>query len=284
MYTMKTTFDKISDFISQAGSTLKSLVKIAVSSRGSDISKCHPEGDSIIIMGNGPSLAETISNHLELMKTVPLMAVNFAANTAEFFALKPRYYILADPHFFNSDDKNVKLLQQNLAKVDWRMTLIIPSSVDISQNVRDNIEIRRFNMVSAEGFSGFEDKVYSSGLAMPRPRNVLIPAIMTSISMGYKEIYIVGADHSWTRTLSVNERNEVVSIQPHFYTESKEETERVTAVYRDVKLHEIINSFYVAFKAYHKIERYARRKGVSIYNSTPGSFIDAFERQPLPEA
>ncbi|MCM1520029.1 MAG: DUF115 domain-containing protein [Lachnoclostridium sp.] len=281
---MKTTSDKISDIISQAGSTLKSLVKIAVSSRGSDISKCRQEGDRIIIMGNGPSLAETIESHHELMKTVPLMAVNFAANTSEFFALKPRYYILADPHFFKSEDKNVKLLLQNLANVDWKMTLIIPSRARIAPDLGANVEIRRFNMVSAEGFDWFEDKVYSSGLAMPRPRNVLIPAIMTSISMGYKKIYIVGADHSWTRTLSVNERNEVVSIQPHFYAESKEESERVTAVYRDVKLHEIINSFYVAFKAYHRIERFARRKGVTIYNSTPGSFIDAFERRPLPES
>ena len=39
----------------------------------------------------------------------------------------------------------------------------------------------------------------------------------------------------------------------------------------------------IAFRSYHRIENYARVKGVTIYNVTPGSYIDAFERRRLPE-
>ena len=75
----------------------------------------------------------------------------------------------------------------------------------------------------------------------------------------------------------------MVSVQPHFYKDNEAEHERVKSVYRDIRLHEIIYSFYVAFKAYFAVERFARRCGAVIYNSTPGSFIDAFPRREIPE-
>ncbi len=52
-------------------------------------------------------------------------------------------------------------------------------------------------------------------------------------------------------------------------------------MYRDVRLHDILLSFHLAFKSYHALEAYARdRDVVSII--PPGSFIDAFERHKLP--
>lgn len=116
---------------------------------------------------------------------------------------------------------------------------------------------------------------------MPRPRNVLIPSIMIGIWLGYKEIYVVGADHTWSKTLEVDANNTVISVQPHFYEDNKAEAARVASVYADVKLHEIMYSFHVAFKAYHQIEDFARKMGVNIYNATPGSFIDAFRRRDI---
>ncbi len=47
------------------------------------------------------------------------------------------------------------------------------------------------------------------------------------------------------------------------------------------KLHEVLIKFVHAFKGYHDIERYARSKGIIIYNATPQSFIDAFERYKI---
>ncbi len=118
---------------------------------------------------------------------------------------------------------------------------------------------------------------------MPRPRNVLIPSIMIAVKMGYKNIYVAGADHSWTKTLSVNDRNEVVSIQPHFYKEDEKEERRIRTDYLRYPLHQILYSFYVAFRSYFTIQRYAESQGVKIYNVTPGSFIDAFPRTTLSE-
>lgn len=279
------TSDSIAGFMSRLGSTLKSLVKIALISRRCTIRTHAAENERIIILGNGPSLADTIKNDLSKLQSSPSLAVNFAANAEEFQMLAPRYYVLADPHFFTGvDDPNAKRLHENInCKVNWKMTLFVPSNFKNATawlNNR-NVDVEYFNPVGTEGFKWLTDMAYRTGRGMPRPRNVMIPAIMIAILLGYKEIYLAGADHSWMKTLSVDEQNRVISVQPHFYKDNDEETERVTTTYMNYRLHDIVNSFYVAFKAYHEIAAYANRHGINIYNATPGSFIDAFERHPL---
>ena len=187
---------------------------------------------------------------------------------------------MADPVFFNrAGNENVERLWQNLAKVSWPMTLFVPRKAVVMP--LENIDVRRFNFVGVEGASWLRNFAYSRKLAMPRPRNVLIPSIMSGLWMGYRNIYITGADHSWTKTLDVNERNEVVSIQPHFYRDNDAEHKRVASVYKNIRLHELLLSFHIAFKAYFDLEAYARHIGANLYNATPGSFIDAFERRSL---
>ena len=281
----KMTSDSIADFMSRLGSSVKSLVKIALYSRRCTIRKDAHEKERIIILGNGPSLAGAIEHDLSKLQSSPSLAVNFAANAEEFQMLAPRYYVLADPHFFNGvDDPNVKRLHENInCKVNWKMTLFVPSNFKNATawlNNR-NVDVEYFNPVGTEGFKWLTDMAYRTGRGMPRPRNVMIPAIMIAILLGYKEIYLAGADHSWMKTISVDEQNRVISVQPHFYKDNEAERERVTTTYMNYRLHDIVNSFYVAFKAYHEIAAYATTHGIHIYNSTPESFIDAFERRPL---
>lgn len=278
--------DSISAFFSTLATSAKSLVKVAVQSRRPTISRVAAEGERLIIMGNGPSLKRNIDEDMELLMGSRTMAVNFAANADEFFSLKPDYYIIADPHFFDgrSSDPNVARLFDRLdGMVDWNMTLFIPAVRKASDTGIKNqhIKIEKFNLVGVEGFRFMENMVYGSGRGMPRPRNVLIPAIMVGMAMGYKEIFIIGADHTWTRTLEVDDDNNVVSVQPHFYKDNEEEKQRVTSVYRNVRLHDMLLSMHLAFKSYHTIARYARERGVRIVNATPGSFIDAFQREKL---
>lgn len=283
---MKTASEKIAMWVGDFSNSLKSVVKLVLHSHRSTISRCASKDETIIIMGNGPSLNDSIVKYVNVLKRVPTLAVNFAANAPQFGELQPRYYVLADPHFFvSANDTNVMKLRTNLANVGWRMTLFLPfeaKKYDFAIE-NSNIKVEYFNLLATEGFNWLENWAYSSGRGMPRPRNVLIPSIMIAMKMGYGNIYIAGADHSWTKTLSVNERNEVVSIQPHFYEEDEKEEKRIKVDYLKYPLHKIVYSFYVAFKAYHEIKRYANVEGVNIYNSTPGSFIDAFPRRNLSE-
>lgn len=279
---------KACDELLKAGQSAKSIIKMALESRpvASGL-KAGLKGDAkggIIIMGNGPSLSHDIALHGDILAKGPAMAVNFAACAPEFWTLRPSYYILIDPLFFSPrPEGNFKTLWENLSSVDWPMTLIVPrkqaKSVPAEVTGKGFISVACVNPVAVEGWKWLESAAYTSGMGMPRPRNVLIPAIMAAISMGYKEIYLCGADHSWTKTISVDDNNCVVSIQPHFYKEDEREIKRQRIDYMKYPLHQILESFSIAFASYHRLQRYARAKGISIFNATPGSFIDAFERR-----
>lgn len=283
----KTVSDPTRDgFGMKLAKSLKSICKLILSTRKAR----YPRGEHahpLVILGNGPSLAETIAAHGDYIASdADAMAVNFAANTPEFRRLRPKYYILADPHFFaNPDDANVSRLLENIRAVDWPMTLFLPFAARRSCPLRptEHLRIEYYNAVGAEGFGWLEKIAFDSRRAMPRPRNVLIPAIMTGICMGYRDIYITGADHTWTATITVDDDNHVLTRQPHYYKEDNKEEKRIRKEYLKYHLHSILYSFYLAFKAYHIIADYAGRRGVHIYNSTPGSMIDAFPRKPLPE-
>lgn len=283
--------DRISDAFQLVGQTVKSLIKIAVQSRltarpSADITNLR---EPLIILGNGPSLTKSLDEDMDILISHDLLAVNFAANTDVFFDLKPRYYLLMDPHFFRvpSPDPNVgRLFDRLVSQVDWPMTLFIPSSINLGKSpITDNknITVRRFNPVGVEGPKWFERVAYNSRLGMPRPRNVLIPAIMVGIWLGYKDIALLGADHSWLRTLDVDENNVVISIQPHFYADGEEEHRRVATMFRNTHLHELLWGFQLAFRGYHRISRYLHGSDITVTNCTPGSYIDAFPRRGLRE-
>lgn len=275
--------DIISQFFAGAGATAKSAVKMLLQSRPAVFPKVA-RNSPLYILGNGPSLREVLDNHTDFLRARDTLAVNFAANTPDFFIVRPKFYVLADPHFFqNTADPNVSRLIESLNRVDWPMTLFIPAKARLAPALITNpsITIARFNFVAAEGFGWFEKLAFNRKWGMPRPRNVLIPSIMTGLWLGYREIYLLGADHSWLTTLTVDSDNRVASVQPHFYKEDEQEQQRIRKAYLSLPLHSVLESFYVAFKAYHTIQRYATSIGAVIYNATCDSFIDAFPRRPL---
>lgn len=278
----------VSDFAARLGQTLKGMAKIALNPAPPTISKIKDaESEPLIILANGPSLRKVIDEHADSLSHSRTLAVNFAACAPEFFTLKPDYYVLADPHFFRATaDENVSRLLANLSAVSWPMRLIVDRRyrrlLDKAVTLPQNVRVETFIGNGVEGFGWFENLTYGSGHAMPRPRNVLIPSIMAGIMLGYKTIYICGADHSWMQDLHVTDDNEVVSGMNHFYKESQSEVKRSKNEYRGYRLHQILLSYYTAFLSYHKIERYARRRGIDIFNATPGSYIDAFRRRQIP--
>ncbi|MBO5444498.1 MAG: hypothetical protein J5995_04050 [Muribaculaceae bacterium] len=270
--------------------TVASFGKVLLLS-GAPSPAAERKNSRLIVMGNGPSLRDTIREHGQLLADSDSLAVNFAANADEFGILKPNIYVLADPHFFSvgeagvSENPNVVSLWENLGKVDWNMVLYVPCRAKIPESIEKNstIRLRRYNLTPGEGLKGPIHWLYRRGLAVPRPRNVLIASLMVALREGYRNIAIVGADHTWSRDLWVDDRNRVISVQKHFYKDNDKEFERVAKEYEGYHLHDILNSLTIAFRSYHQIAAYAATLGASIVNCTPGSFIDAFPRAPLPQ-
>lgn len=267
-----------------AGKTLASLIKVPLMS-GRPTPRSHKRRDAIIIMGNGPSLRDAIENHLDVLMKYPRMGVNLSALAPDFKTLRPDYYILADIAFFlKNKTGKVPALWEALGAVDWPMTLFLPTRARKMQEVKRlpaNITVKYYNLTPAEGWHFLTHTLYDSGLAMPRPRNVLIPGIMNAMREGFSRIALIGADHNWSRTLWVTERNRVVSVQPHFYKDDDAELRRAEEIFAGVHIADVYENYAIAFRSYFDVKPYAERKGVEIVNVTPESFIDAFPRLPL---
>lgn len=275
------TLEKIKEGLSKTTDSIASYLKVALMSRR-PTPRSKPREGTVIVMGNGPSLREAMEKQGDVLKKYPKIAVNFSALTPDFLTLHPEYYILADIAFFLSEKSGkVPELWKRLSEVEWEMTLFLPATARKMEEVKrlpENITVKYYNLTPAEGIPSLMHPLYDAGLAMPRPRNVLVPSIMNLIREGFKRIILVGADHNWSRTLWVTDRNRVVSVQPHFYKDDDAELRRAEEIFSNVHIHEVYQNYAIAFKAYFDVERYARKKGVEILNATPESFIDAFPR------
>lgn len=267
------------------GDSLATLVKVPLMSRRATPKERARSKGTIIIMGNGPSLRTAMEQDMDVLKRFPRMAVNLSALAPEFRELKPDYYILADIAFFlRNKTGKVPQLWDTLVSVDWPMTLFLPATARRMPEVKRlpaNVKVKYYNLTPAEGWRWLTHALYSSGLAMPRPRNVLIPGIMCAVREGFSRVALIGADHNWAKTLWVTDRNRVVSVQPHFYKDDDAELKRAEEIFKNVHIHDVYRNYAIAFKSYFDVKDYTDRLGVEIVNSTPGSFIDAFERVKL---
>lgn len=274
---------KLKNILTQLGQTTLSIFKILLQSRPSSQMPCPAPGiRELVVLGNGPSLRPFIEQKSTFFEGRELMAVNYAVLSDYFTRIRPRYYILADPAFYDDPQHRDKVFTELGKVIDWEMDLFLSSRARVRQSWKPflkecpNIRIHYFNMTPVEGFPGFTRFVYKHGLGMPRPRNVLIPAIMTALRMDFDTIYVAGADHSWMREYWVNDENRVVEDLNHFY--DKKGSVRYVSPF---PLHDLLWSMATAFRSYHQIRNYAQSQGKRIINITEGSYIDAFERMKI---
>ena len=250
----------------------------------------------LVILGNGPSLRKTIDLHLSFISSKKKLCVNGFVDSIDYPELKPDFYVLVDPAFWK---KNLRPDLENLITgiikkiihlTNWDMVLYIPyeakNNILFSPEVfkNDFIKIRYFNKTSISGFSWFENFCFKKQLGIPRPQNVLVPSLMLSINMGFKKIFLAGADHTWHENLAIDEKNNLCIKDPHFYDSGKEGVNYrpiLTTEGKSLRLHEQFNALSITFGNYFVIEKYAQFRNSQIINISEVSFIDAFERLKL---
>jgi hypothetical protein len=298
---------KVRDFILDLVNTGLSVIKILVLSdlfpKKNSINNTNRNED-IVALGNGPSLKEFLANNRHFLDNKASACVNYFGRTEEYTEIKPEIYTIISPEYFQREEKKdfaeerQRTLDTIAEKTKWPTLFVIPRLAKKESFWKKNfinhpyITIQYVNTTPIEGFKWFKNWAYSKKLGMPRPHNVLIPTIMNAINLGYKNVFVAGADHSWLEELRVDSDNEVLLSQKHFYDKQA----RSQKNYRDMsvaqpmyhgatankrKLHEVLQKFYYAFQSYWVIRDYAMYKKVQVFNITPKSYIDAFDRYKL---
>lgn len=263
---------------------MTSILKIAVFSKREKSQKGKPWHKEVVILGNGPSLKNFLSENISFLNGKDCVTVNKSCFSPLFSQIKPLYHVFADPLFFK-DESTAKVFDSLNETVNWNMTLFIPFSAKkqplwkakeavLRQN--PSIHIAFYNMTKISGPESFVRKCIEKGWGMPAPRNVLVPSIVHCLRMEYERLYLAGADHSWVKELWVSDDNEVMIDDQHYYDTPSDKT-----IQKTVKLSTVLRSFSIALDSYEVLNTYAVHKNVKIYNITPGSYIDVFERMKI---
>ena len=247
--------------------------------------------DRVLVLGNGPSVKQLINDNIQFLSTQNLVVVNDFFLSRYFTTIKPRVYVIADPVYWEEQvPDNMLVLRQKMQHtlmndVDWEMLFFVPSGIFKTSffhqiyQANTHIHIQPFNVVPFIGTKRMRYIFYDKLLAKPLSGNVIGSALFIALQMDIKEIYLFGVEHSWTRSLYVDDQNRTCIELEHFYTENQQGTVWLKSNAEPYTINQALFDIATMLGGYREINEYALQKDIKIYNCTPDSFIDAFERK-----
>jgi len=285
----------IQNFCKNLLATLETILKFFILSKRTKFKKLYSTNNKeVVILGNGPSLTKMIKEHSSFLENKDIVSVNYFPSSDLYKKIMPKYLISSAEELFleNVNDDYIKnsnkLFQDLKERTTWPIICFFPFIAQKHNRWQKiiagnkNISVYYYNKTPIEGFKIFRQWSFNKKLGMARPHNVLIPCISLMIWLGYKKIYLWGADHSWLKEISVDENNNALVNQKHFYDEGKSKPETMKQGGKGKRrLHEMLYKFMISFREYFNVLDYAKDNNAKIINCTKGSFIDAFERMDL---
>jgi len=275
---------KIYEFTHKVIDTIFSILSILTSSviasyKIRTISKTQTNS-CCCVLGNAPSLQDSIDRDTEFIKQKDVLAVNFFAEYDCFLDIKPNYYLLIDPEFFNSKTANnfkVLKLIERFNCVSWKMILFLPAQFNNftlkNKILNKNINIVKFNANRVNGFNIVNNLLYKLNLGTPSSRNVIIPSILLMINFNYKNIYLFGVEYSWISKIRVNEHNRFFWNDDHAF-QKKNIRYLAKGEYK-----EWLKAVYSMLDAHERLENFSKLKKCRIINKTKGSYVDAHKNE-----
>lgn len=247
--------------------------------------------NNVYVLGNGHSLKQLVNENVNFLSLQNLVVVNDFFFNENFSSLKPGVYLIADPAYWASDvadDMLVlrKKMQNTLLNiVNWDMLFFVPTSVYVTgifqkiYQANPYITLQPYNDASFIGTKRLRYFFYDRLLAKPLSGNVIGSALYIALQMDIKEIFLFGVEHSWTLSLFVDDQNRTCIRNDHFYANDHEAKVWLKSNAQPYAIQEALFDIATMLSGYRDINDYAIYKNVKIYNCTPNSFIDAFERK-----
>jgi hypothetical protein len=244
-----------------------------------------------VVLANGPSLKKELPKltHADEFKNVDFIVLNYFANEAIFFQIKPKHYCFADPMFFQEShrsDEVKKLFLLLQGKIDWEIFFYVPSNryhsfIKFAGFKNNHIKIVKINSTSYSGYERFRNYFYKAGLAMPMAGTVANLAIFVALNKSYKKINLYGVDHTFFDSLCVNERNQLCNKQKHFYSVNSSELKPVLRIdsQKPYKISDYLDSIMIMFRSHDYLYKYSSYLKVKILNCTENSMIDSYNRK-----
>lgn len=284
-------YKNFSGLVFNTVNTIISLMKVLLHSR-LNLGLEHGAGGRCVVLGNGPSLSKSLANHSAFFKNTPLFCVNSFSVSPYYEELKPRYYVMLDPGIWQGNGElMVQAIECIIKKTTWPMIVVLPRTArnyplvkSLSQN-NGNIAIRFINYTVFKGFRRIQYYFFRKNLAMPQSQNVLVASVFLALNVGYKEVIVVGADHSWHEQIVVDDQNVVCLKQIHFHDDEKQLKAvpfvKAPHIAETFRMDEAFHAWAKVFDGHQKMNLYADYLGSKVYNASEYSYVDAYPRKNI---
>jgi hypothetical protein len=289
MFGIQKSLTKILYFTGSVKDTLRCYLKV----KPTILVLKNQENKKLIVLGNGPSLKDVITNNINIFIDKDSICCNEFAQSDYYEIIKPKYYVFTDPAYWRiSDIQKVKddlhhTFNSIKEKTNWPIILLINIAgskwnhfMEL-EKVNSNIKIIYFYNNNVEASKKIRYSLYKKNRAMPLLYNVLGVSVYLGLTLGYRKIFLLGADHSWLKDLIVKDDNILYMRNRHFYDKEEAPANPMyvdSHCQRTFRMHEILTALSCTFKGYLELEDYSKFLNSKILNATKGSFIDAFER------
>lgn len=239
------------------------------------------KNEKIILIGNGPSAKDFLLQNE--CKGYKYCCVNYFALDEDLFQLvKPNYYCIIDSMFYKKEflekEKKVIELLKILEKVNWKMKIICYNGNKLPLN---NKWIE-YHYINENYIGGSVNKaklyLFDHNMANCGFQNVIVAALFYFVMSNAKKIVLTGVENNWHNELIVDENNNVLRNDTHFYGKQLLNLTEQGEIGKG-ELYKYFQFYYLTLYEYSIIAEYAKKKGVSIFNSCQNSFIDVFEKK-----
>lgn len=233
----------------------KFKVKKALKKNG-ELKNCK-KGESCFILGNGPSLKNVDLEQLKDKDTFTCNLFYMDKNLNGFFST---YYAAIDPNMYRDD--NLQYIE-DISKKYPSMKIFLKYKAE-----------KLKNWDKSRTYYGYTKKFQENNRIdcdikgnMTAASDIVTHCIQIAIYMGYKNIYLLGADFSNYAQLKTTHFSED-------YPGDDKETKNVSMG---------VDALYAARAHFHHyaLRNYADKHGINIINLTPNSLIDAYKRDTL---
>lgn len=233
--------------------------------------------EPIHVLMNGP----TLKNSIHLIDKFPgkVLMVNDSISHLEAFEnVKPDYYCLADPAYIQPTISQADLVAntwKDLNHVENTLELFVPNLWKNKFFIENhNIHIRYVVSVPAPSGKHIYKKL-KKNTGAPAFQGVVIMGLYVALQLGYKKIYLHGAEHK-RDTLYVNGNNDIYMKYMHKYDEEIVEEN----LKKNIGYNMLDESWAGVnlFKNLYLLRDYSILCGAEIINVSTDSMIDCFER------
>jgi len=149
------------------------------------------------------------------------------------------------------------------------------------------VKVCFYNYTIMKGPTSWVYPFFKKNLAMPQFYNVMGAGVYVALNCGYKNVWLVGADHSWFDNLHVGDDNIVYRKDVHFYDNEPEQVKLSPMIEpvsnTKVPMEGLFWALSAVFKSYKILFEYSTYLKSTIINASEFSYLDTFTRKNLKE-